>query len=68
MSPSCSSTSGRGPTNVIPASAHARANCAFSDRNPYPGWTASTPTLFANPTILGMSRYERMGSPGLPTG
>ena len=42
LSPSRSSTSGRGPTKAIPAAAQARANSAFSDRKPYPGWIAST--------------------------
>ena len=34
LSPSESRMSGRGPTNTIPAPAHARAKFAFSDRNP----------------------------------
>ena len=29
--------------NTMPAAAQARASRAFSDRNPYPGWTASAP-------------------------
>ena len=29
---------------------------AFSDRNPYPGWTASAPTSRAIPTIVSISR------------
>ena len=37
LSPICSNTSDRGPTNVIPVASHARANAAFSLRNPYPG-------------------------------
>ena len=34
LSPTSSSTSAGGPTNVTPASAQARANAAFSDRKP----------------------------------
>lgn len=30
-----------------PASAHARANAAFSARKPYPGWTACAPVRAA---------------------
>ena len=37
LSPRLSSISGRGPTNAIPAASQARANPAFSERNPYPG-------------------------------
>jgi hypothetical protein len=49
-------TSGDGPTNVMPASAHALAKEAFSDRNPYPGWMASAPVSAAARRILSMSR------------
>ena len=31
-----------GPIKVTPADTQASANSAFSDRKPYPGWTAST--------------------------
>jgi hypothetical protein len=34
-----------GPTNTMPAFSHAAANDAFSDRKPYPGWTASAPLV-----------------------
>ena len=34
LSPIRSITSGDGPTNVTPASAHARANAGFSERKP----------------------------------
>ena len=37
LSPVRCSTSGGGPTNVMPASAQACARSGFSDRNPYPG-------------------------------
>jgi hypothetical protein len=36
-----------GPMNTSPASSQARANEAFSDRNPYPGCTASAPVFRA---------------------
>ncbi len=29
-----------GPMKMIPSSLHSSANSVFSDRNPYPGWTA----------------------------
>lgn len=35
--------SGEGPTKAMPSSSQRRANVAFSDKNPYPGWMASTP-------------------------
>ena len=35
--------------NTIPAAAQARASRAFSDRNPYPGCTASAPAATAAP-------------------
>ena len=35
--PVSSSTSALGPTNVMPAAAHAAASSGFSDRKPYPG-------------------------------
>ena len=31
------------PMKVIPAASQALAKSAFSDRKPYPGWTASAP-------------------------
>ncbi len=32
-----------GPMNAMPAWRQASANRQFSDKNPYPGWTASAP-------------------------
>ena len=43
LDPIASMASGGGPTQVSPASSTARAKAAFSDRKPYPGWTASAP-------------------------
>ncbi len=48
--------SGEGPTNVMPAVAQSRANPAFSDRNPYPGWTASAPVARAAAMIRSPRR------------
>ena len=56
LSPIRSIVSARGPMNVIPATSHFRANPAFSDRKPYPGWTASAPHFRAVSMILSTSR------------
>jgi hypothetical protein len=37
FSPRARCTDAGGPTKMMPASAHAWANCAFSERKPYPG-------------------------------
>jgi hypothetical protein len=34
-----------GPINLIPFSFNLVANSAFSDRKPYPGWTAWAPVF-----------------------
>lgn len=41
--------SGEGPTKAMPSSSQRRANVAFSDRNPYPGWMTSTPCSLHGP-------------------
>ena len=56
LSPMVSITSGVGPTQARPASVTARAKAAFSDRNPYPGWTASAPAARAAATMASPSR------------
>jgi hypothetical protein len=43
LTPIAAMAAGGGPTQVSPASTTARAKAAFSDRNPYPGCTASAP-------------------------
>ena len=48
--------SGGGPMNTNPASAHARANSAFSARKPYPGWTAWAPASRAAAMIASALR------------
>ena len=50
-----------GPINWMPASSHACANAAFSDKKPYPGWIASTPRFFASLMMPEMSRYAPTG-------
>ncbi len=49
--PVSSSTWAPGPTKVMPASAHAAASSGFSERNPYPGYTASAPACLATRMI-----------------
>ncbi len=56
MSPRSRIACGGGPIQVSPASITAWANSAFSDKNPYPGWTASAPESFAAASTLAMSR------------
>src|SRR6266480_130245 len=45
-----------GPMNTKPDSSQALAKSAFSARNPYPGWTASTLDSLAVLTIFSMLR------------
>ncbi len=45
-----------GPMKAMPAFSQASAKSAFSARNPYPGWMASTPTRRASSTISSMPR------------
>jgi len=47
-----------GPTKTNPCSSQARANAARSERNPYPGWTASAPLRAAAARMAGMDRYD----------
>ena len=56
FTPMASIDSGRGPMKTIPARSRARANSAFSERNPYPGCTASAPVAWAAATMRSMSR------------
>ncbi len=56
LSPIASIAAGGGPMNTRPAAAQARANRAFSARNPYPGCTASAPAEAAAATIRSMFR------------
>ena len=56
FTPMASIDAGGGPTKVIRAASRARASSAFSERKPYPGWTASAPVRLAAPTILSTER------------
>ena len=50
---------------VMPSSSHRRANDAFSDRKPYPGWIACTPFALAVSMMPSNPRYAPTGvSPG----
>ena len=42
--------------NTSPACSQARANAARSDKNPYPGWTASAPVRRAASSNAGIDR------------
>ena len=56
FSPISSIASGGGPMNRIPALAQARAKAAFSERKPYPGWTASARVALQAAITLSMTR------------
>ena len=56
LSPMRAITSASGPTKTRSFSSHARTKAGFSDRNPYPGWTASQPVVSAAPMIDGIRR------------
>ena len=64
LSPIASMAEGGGPTHVRPASITARAKPAFSERNPYPGWTASAPLSRATSSSRPIDRYVSAGVPG----
>ena len=54
--PIASIASADGPTKVRPFSPQARANAAFSARNPYPGWISRAPVFSAAARIAGTDR------------
>ena len=54
LSPKALIAAGGGPIQIKPASITLCAKSAFSERNPYPGCTASAPDCFANSIILGI--------------
>ena len=56
LSPIMLICSGVGPMKVKPCSSIISANLAFSDRNPMPGWIASTPVMVAADRIAVMFR------------
>lgn len=47
-----------GPINIISLFWQASANSKFSDKKPYPGWTAWEPDFFATSKILSAHRYD----------
>ena len=53
-----------GPMNTSPASAHARANPAFSARKPYPGCTACAPVPAAAASSRSLLRYDSRAAAG----
>src|SRR5713101_3783456 len=56
FSPIISMISGRGPIKVISDASQTLAKLAFSERNPYPGWMASTFVISAALITWGMFR------------
>jgi hypothetical protein len=56
LSPSARMAEGGGPIHVRPAASTASAKAAFSDRNPYPGCTASAPDAAATASRALMFR------------
>ena len=56
LSPMSRMFSGDGPMNVIPQSSQISAKCAFSDKNPKPGWIASTSVTSAALMMLDIFR------------
>jgi hypothetical protein len=64
LSPKASSVSGKGPMNVTPSAATARANALFSLRNPYPGCTASALVARMAPSRASMLKYESLAAAG----
>ena len=56
LSPMTSIASAPGPMKTMPASAHARANAAFSARKPNPGWIASAPVRRAASSTRSIER------------
>ncbi len=56
LSPRLSMAAGGGPIQTRPASITACAKCAFSERNPYPGWTPSAPARRATSRSLSTAR------------
>ena len=59
--PSFDKISGVGPIKIIPLALHASANSGLSDKNPYPGWIASTSASLAILIIESISKYACIG-------
>ncbi len=58
--PTAAIVSGSGPMKWMLHELHTSAKCAFSARNPYPGWIASTSAISAAAMIEGMFRYDAL--------
>jgi hypothetical protein len=56
LSPITSIASGGGPIHVTPSAMMARAKSVFSEKKPYPGWTASAPDWRMTSRILAVLR------------
>ena len=52
-----------GPMKLTPSCSHLAANSSFSDRKPYPGWTASAPEVRITSRITSWFRYDFAGAP-----
>src|SRR5690606_17254750 len=64
LSPIASMAAALGPMNAMPASSRARTKRAFSDRNPYPGCTASAPVRLQASTMRSIERYDSPAGAG----
>ena len=58
LSPMLSIAFAGGPIKVTPSTLRASANILFSERNPYPGCTASAPVLRTASITFSITRYE----------
>mmetsp|Transcript_1177 Transcript_1177/g.2467 ORF Transcript_1177/g.2467 Transcript_1177/m.2467 type:complete len:214 (+) Transcript_1177:384-1025(+) len=67
LSPNPAITLDGGPTKEIPCCSHSATNLAFSERKPYPGWIASTPSRTASATMSSYPRYAPTGLFPSPT-
>ena len=56
LSPMASMAWAFGPMKTIPSFSSAAQNAGFSDRKPYPGWTASAPVSWHAFTMRSMTR------------
>src|SRR5690606_17874231 len=64
LSPIAAIVSDRGPMKMNPLSVTSFANLGFSERNPTPGWMASTWARLAAEIILFILRYEDLDEAG----
>ena len=64
LSPICSIAPDGGPMKTTPSASNASANFRFSDRKPYPGWTASAPVWRIASMILSITMYDWLAGAG----